>query len=65
MHPLTIASNSLADDGVSPAGLRQNTDLITDKTTNSYPENTEDEVAKSICTVISKVVSPPKLQFTC
>lgn len=27
MHPLTIASNNLADDGVSPAGLRQKTDL--------------------------------------
>ena len=23
MHPLTIASNNLADDGVSPAGLEQ------------------------------------------
>lgn len=27
MQPLTIASNNLADDGVSPAGFKQNVDL--------------------------------------
>uniref|UniRef100_A0A7C9EX57 Uncharacterized protein n=1 Tax=Opuntia streptacantha TaxID=393608 RepID=A0A7C9EX57_OPUST len=27
MQPLTMASNSLADDGVSPAGLKQKMDL--------------------------------------
>lgn len=32
MHPLTIASNNLADDGVSPAGLRQKIDLMTRET---------------------------------
>ena len=31
MQPLTMASNNLADDGVSPAGLKQNTDLRTKK----------------------------------
>lgn len=29
MQPLTIASNNLADDGVSPAGFRQNILLFT------------------------------------
>lgn len=33
MQPLTIASNNLADDGVSPAGLRQKIDLIANGTT--------------------------------
>ena len=32
MQPLTIASNNLADDGVSPAGLRQKIDLIANET---------------------------------
>lgn len=27
IQPLTIASKSLAEDGVSPAGLKQNIDL--------------------------------------
>lgn len=31
MQPLTIASNNLADDGVSPAGLRQKMDLTNNK----------------------------------
>lgn len=35
MHPLTIASNNLVDDGVSSAGLGQKTDLITKETTKS------------------------------
>lgn len=32
MQPLTMASNDLAEDGVSPAGLKQKTDL-TEKST--------------------------------
>lgn len=31
MQPLTMASNNLAEDGVSPAGLKQKIDLKTTK----------------------------------
>lgn len=31
IHPLTTASNDLTYDGVSPAGLRQKTDLESSK----------------------------------
>ena len=41
MHPLTMASNNLADDGVSPAGLKQKIDLMTRGVNQIYDKETK------------------------
>lgn len=40
MQPLTIASNNLADDGVSPAGLKQKMDLEMEETLDNLKSAT-------------------------